>query len=80
MHYSSNINNKLHEHSQQKYSCMHCFKSYTRKLSYDRHVILCEVLHQTKRIRICEKEESTDIPSHAQLYHIVQELALKIVY
>jgi hypothetical protein len=59
------------------HSCHCCGKTYTRKTSYIKHVILCEVLHQTKREKKCEEEESTDIPSTKQLYNIIQELAIK---
>lgn len=57
--------------------CPHCDKKYTRKTSYTRHVILCEVLHQTKREKKCAEEETTDIPTTRQLYNIIQELAIK---
>ena len=57
--------------------CEYCSKSYTRKLSYIKHTILCEVFHKSKREKICEKEESTGIPSTKELYGIIQELALK---
>jgi len=59
------------------HSCHCCGKTYTRKTSYIKHVILCEVLCQTKREKKCEEEESTDIPSTKQLYNIIQELAIK---
>lgn len=57
--------------------CNYCGKGYTRKTSLQRHVILCETIYKTKREQICEKEESSDIPSREQLYHIIQELAIK---
>jgi len=57
--------------------CDYCGKKYTRKTSYTRHIILCEIIHKNKREKICEDEESTDIPSSRQLYNIVQELTLK---
>lgn len=60
-----------------KECCIYCGKSYTRKLSLQRHVILCETLHKSKREKICEEEESSDIPSRQQLYQIIQELAIK---
>jgi hypothetical protein len=58
-------------------SCTYCGKSYTRKSSYDRHLILCEVAYKSKREKKCEEEESTDIPSVAKLYAIIQEMAYK---
>jgi len=60
-----------------KECCIYCGKNYTRKLSLQRHVILCETLHKSKREKICDEEESTDIPSRQQLYQIIQELAIK---
>ena len=57
--------------------CPHCDKKYTRKSSYTRHIILCEVLHQTKREKKCAEVETTDIPTTRQLYNIIQELAIK---
>jgi len=57
--------------------CEYCSKHYTRKSSFTRHVIVCEILHQTKREKQCAAEESTDIPTTRQLYSIIQELAMK---
>jgi hypothetical protein len=59
------------------HSCHCCGKTYTRKSSHTKHVILCEVLYKTKREKKCEEEESTDIPNTRQLYNIIQELAIK---
>lgn len=56
--------------------CEYCNKQYTRKLSFNRHVVLCEVMNQSKRIRECEDQEETDIPTIKQLYSIIQELAI----
>ncbi len=56
--------------------CEYCNKQYTRKSSYNRHVILCEVMNQSKRIRECEEQEETDVPTIKQLYSIIQELAI----
>ena len=50
--------------------CNYCGKCYTRKTSLQRHVILCETIFKTKREKRCEEEESSDIPSREQLYHI----------
>ena len=63
----------------QQNSCKHCGKKFTRKIVYNRHIILCEILNnpKTKRESQCEKEEVLDIPSHEQMYNIILELAFK---
>ena len=58
-------------------SCFYCGKSYTRKSSCDKHSIICEMAHKSKRQKMCEEEESTDIPSVEKLYTIIQEMAFK---
>jgi len=58
-------------------SCVYCGKCYTRKSSFDKHSIICEIAHKSKRIKMCEEEESTDIPSVEKLYNIIQEMAFK---
>ncbi len=59
--------------------CKHCTKKFTRKIVYQRHIILCEILNnpRTKREIECEKEEVLDIPSMEQMYNIILELAFK---
>ncbi len=59
------------------YYCNHCEKKHSRKTSHDRHVLLCEIIHNSKREKKCFEEETSDIPNHLQLYKIVQELAIK---
>jgi hypothetical protein len=59
------------------FCCVHCSKNYTRKSSYTRHTIVCEILHQTKRERKCREEETTDIPTLQQMYIILQEMVIK---
>ena len=68
-----------------KHNCQYCGKEYTRKSSHARHIILCEIFHETKyqtqqqikREIKCEEEEASSIPSTKQLYKIIQELAIK---
>jgi hypothetical protein len=67
-----------------KHECQYCRKQYTRKSSYSRHIILCEIFYENKtnkapttREKICEEEESSNLPSTKQLYKIIQELATK---
>jgi hypothetical protein len=64
-------------YSSRTYSCPHCLKCYTRKISLDRHSIVCELLQKSRREVQCDSEENTDIPTVKQLYMIVQELASK---
>jgi len=58
-------------------SCEYCGKSYIRKSSYERHYAICEITHKSKRLRICDEQESTDIPTISQLYIVIQEMALR---
>jgi hypothetical protein len=57
------------------YVCLHCSRSYQRKLYYDRHFIVCELHAKTKKERTLENEEWDDTPSVRKLYLIVMELA-----
>jgi len=68
---------ELSKKESKKECCTFCGKDYTRKLSLQRHQILCETIHKSKRDKLCEQEEATDIPSRQQLYQIIQELAIK---
>lgn len=60
------------------YCCNICNKKYTRKVSLDKHKILCEFKLKTKNEIKVETEEAADIPNHLQLVKIVQELSLKL--
>ena len=65
----------------QQNSCKHCGKKFTRKIVFNRHIILCEILNnpKTKRESLCEKEEniSENIPNPSEMYNIILELAFK---
>ena len=67
--------------SSKQHNCKHCGKQYTRKTSYNRHYILCEIVHQSNSQspweKQCEEEETTSVPSVKHLYTIIQELAIK---
>lgn len=60
-----------------KYTCLLCHKQYTRKLSLDKHKILCEFKLKTKTEHKIEEEELGDMPNHEQLVKIVHQLAFK---
>ena len=55
--------------------CVHCGKSYTRKISLEKHTILCGIVHMTKREKQIEEEETTNLPSQQQLYKMLLEIA-----
>jgi hypothetical protein len=68
------------------FNCHYCSKEYTRKTSYSRHVLLCEIIYKQKtqskasqiREEKCEEEERPPPNISIQLlYQVVQELALK---
>ena len=58
-------------------NCINCQKKYTRKTSYDKHLVLCDFINTNKRGRRLIIEEDGDIPTYNQLVTIVQELSLK---
>lgn len=68
------------------FNCSYCRKEYTRKTSYSRHELLCEIIHKQKnqskasqkREEKCEEEETPPPNISIQaLYQIVQELVFK---
>jgi hypothetical protein len=59
------------------YCCILCEKKYTRKSSYDKHVVLCDFLFSSKREKQITNQETEDMPSYHQLVNIVQELTIK---
>ena len=56
-----------------KFKCNYCFKEYTRKSFYNKHVLCCEILNSTKRENELVREEEEN-PSISQLYTIIKEL------
>jgi hypothetical protein len=62
-----------------KYCCLLCKKSYSRKISLDKHKILCDFKSKSKLELQVEEEEFGDTPSHEQLVKIVQELTFKYI-
>ena len=60
------------------YECILCHKKYSRKSSFDKHMILCEFNHRSKFDREREFEESGDVPTNIQLMGIIQHLSAKL--
>ena len=61
------------------YLCALCKKSYTRKGSLDKHIVLCEYKSKSKLELQVAVEEAADKPTYDQLVQIVQELSIKYV-
>jgi hypothetical protein len=57
--------------------CPHCHRSYQRKIYFDRHVGVCELLCKSKKERLLDVEERSDTPTIRELYSVVMEMTLK---
>ena len=61
--------------------CEFCGKEYKRRLNFDKHFILCEIVYKAKKKdkRIDKETEETneELPSQKQMYKMLLELALK---
>lgn len=62
------------------YKCSCCKREYQRKLYYDKHVLLCELM-MTKSVKDMKKdnEEYSDTPTVRVLYEIILEMNLKMI-
>ena len=58
-------------------NCPHCLRTYQRKVYFDRHVGLCQMLSKTKHERLMEVEEQADTPTLRDLYAAVMGLTEK---
>jgi hypothetical protein len=59
------------------YTCHACNKQYSRKHSFEKHKILCDIKYKTINERNIENEEIGDIPNYGELVKIVQQLTIK---
>jgi len=58
--------------------CSYCGKEFTKKTSYKKHIIVCEILQDiSKREKSILTEESTNIPTNLELYKVILELCSK---
>ena len=60
------------------YTCASCHRGYQRKLYYNRHVLLCEIMSKTVKERQQENEEQADTPTVRVLYDVILELTSKL--
>jgi hypothetical protein len=58
-------------------SCSFCEKEFNsrKKTLYDRHIILCEVVHNSNKNK--EDDDEEFIPSNKQMYKIIKELSIQ---
>jgi hypothetical protein len=78
----NNIVNNPNLIKQPKECCIYCGKSYKLKANLNKHVILCEVIEQTRKkkynnIDAETSEVNDELPSQRQMYNIIIQLTLK---
>jgi hypothetical protein len=69
----SNIPNKIKQSAQ---CCIHCGKGYKTRTNLEKHLVLCELVHKSKRILLTDEEEIT-MPSQKQMFQMLLELGQK---
>ena len=57
-----------------KFTCNYCYKEYSRKSFYNKHVLCCEIVNNSKTENELNREEMDDVPSVGQMYSIIKEL------
>jgi len=56
-----------------KFTCNYCFKEYSRKSFYNKHVLCCEIINNSKYENKMLREEQ-ETPSIVDLYKVIKEL------
>jgi hypothetical protein len=69
----NNIPNMIKQPGQ---CCTYCGKSYKKKINLDKHIVLCELLNNSKKKGFIIDDEE-DIPSQRKMYSILLELGMK---
>ena len=69
----SNIPNKIKQSAQ---CCIHCGKGYKTRINLEKHLVLCELVHKSKRTALNDDEEMT-MPSQKQMFQMLLELGQK---
>jgi hypothetical protein len=59
------------------YSCYCCGKTYKKRETLDKHIVLCEIIDKSKKKKVTSLENEEIIPSQKQMYNILVELTLK---
>jgi hypothetical protein len=73
--------NKLDNHipnriKQPAQCCIHCGKSYIKRVNLDKHIVLCDLLQKSKKSKILEEDEEP-LPSQRKLFQMLIELGQK---
>jgi len=69
----NNIPNRIKQPAQ---CCIHCSKSYIKRCNLDKHIIVCDLLQQSKKSRNVE-EDNDPIPSQRKMFQMLIELGKK---
>ena len=59
------------------YTCYCCGKTYKKRETLDKHIVLCEIIDKSKKKKATSLETEEIIPSQKQMYNILVELTLK---
>lgn len=63
----------LKRHIQGEYECCFCNRQYKRKMNYDKHMLLCNIIRKTPSERLNEQEQD-NLPTMRELYTVIQTL------
>lgn len=72
MMFHNDIPNRIKQPSQ---CCIHCGKSYKKRINLDKHIIICELLHRSSSSNIEQDEET--MPSQKKMFQMLIELGKK---
>jgi uncharacterized protein YeeX (DUF496 family) len=69
---SYNVPNKI---KQPAICCIHCGKSYIKRVNLDKHIVICELLHNSKNSKLVIEDEP--LPSQRKMFQLLIELGQK---
>ena len=70
----TNIPNRIKQPAQ---CCIHCGKSYIKRVNLDNHVIICEILNNRRNTSLVIEDDEEPIPSQRKMFHMLIELGQK---
>jgi hypothetical protein len=71
---TNNIPNKIKQPAQ---CCVNCGKSYIKRNNLDKHLVICELLHRSKKKTSIVIEEDEPMPSQRKMFEMLIELGQK---